>query len=148
LANVLKKEVEMSQWAYDMSNGELIDAFAQACAKSGVSNSGLCIDPWGPLHATEAYYLKGVLLARMEGLKPPLKRGDVVRSKSDQNVHSVDYLGPSLAHDSDQTIHRINYGGNGKWLLEFFDVPREERGIPQFNIDDFVLKSSVATVVK
>jgi len=138
----------MSEWAYDMSNGELIDAFANACARSGASNSGLCIDPMGPWHAADARYFKSVLLARLEGLKPPFKRGDVVKTKSGQGAHSMDYWGPSMPHNAHQTIHRIYYDGNGRWLLDFEGISSKERRDPQFNADDFVLESSVVEADK
>jgi len=139
----------MSKWAYEMSDKELIDDFGKACAESGVSNSGICIDPMGPYHAERARYLGGVLLARTERLKPPFNRGDVVKIKSGRDVHPQDYWsGSSLAHDKDQTIRRIHYCGDDKWLLEFEDIPRGERGIPRFNADDFILKPPVGAIVK
>lgn len=138
----------MSKWAYEMSDKELIDEFGKACAESGVSNSGLCIDPMGPCDAEEARYLRGAVLARIEGLKPSFKRGDVVQIKSGRDAHPQDYWGSSLAHDKDQTIRRIHYCGDDKWLLEFEDIPRGERGILRFNADDFILKPPVGAVVK
>ena len=128
----------MSQWAYEMDNESLIREFARACAQSGTSNSGLVIDAMGSLYAEEVRYLKGVLLARLEGVKPPFKRNNIVQAKSAKEVHSTDWV-RSLPSDSHQKIRRIHYDGNGKWLLEFKGIPVGERGYPQFNANDFLV---------
>jgi hypothetical protein len=138
----------MSEWAYEMSNEKLVDEFAQTCGRSGASNSGLCIDIMGPSYAAKAHYLRGVLFARLEGLKPPFKPDDIVKPKSDQRIRSVDYWGSSISHDAHQTIHRVYYDGNGRWLLDFEGISSEEMRDPRFNANDFVLESSVATAGK
>ncbi len=136
----------MSQWAYGLPNKELVEEFARACAQSGMSNSGLVIDVMGSVYyAEEVRYLKGVLLARLEGAKPPFGRGDIVKTKTGKNVYSVEHA-YSLPHNQRQIISRIYYDG-GRWLLKFKGVPAGERGYPRFNADEFVLKSSAAIIV-
>jgi len=132
----------MSEWAYEMSNKDIIDAFGKACAQSGVSNSGICIDPMGPYHAGEAHYFRGVLLARLEGLEPPFNRGDVTKVKSGQRIRPVDWgMEPLPESRSHFTITRIHYDGNGKWFLEFEGVSGE-RGQSRFDADGFVPKNA------
>ena len=139
----------MTKWAYEMSNRELVDAFASACARSGFSNSGLVIDDAGPSLAAEAGYLKGVLFARLEGKNPPFSRGDAVRNKTGGDVHAENKYSYLLPSDSRQQIRRIHYKGSGKWLLEFKDIPEdEERGYLLFNANDFVAESATAATNK
>jgi len=126
----------MSQWAYEMSNADLLQAFARACAEAGVAISGFVLDPMGPLHADTAHYLKGVLLARLEGIKPPFSRDDIVQSKSEKEVRPEDFRGLSAA-PGPQKIRRIYYEGSGKWLLEFEGVPDGRNGTSIFLTEKF-----------
>lgn len=131
----------MRKWAYEMTNEGLIQAFARACAEAGLSSSGLVIDLMGPAHASEARYLKSVLLARLEGQKPPFSRGDVVHSKSGASIRAVEY-GTLSATPGPHEILRIHYEGNGKWLLEIRDIPEGTEGTwgtPKFPAEEFVL---------
>ena len=57
----------MSQWAYEMSNEELVKDLMRTCARAGTAGSGLVIDVTGPYVAAEAQYLKGVILSRLAG---------------------------------------------------------------------------------
>ena len=124
--------------AYEMTNEELLRAFGQACAEAGVSNSGLVIDVMGPVHASEARYLKGAVLARLDGQKPPFSRGDIVQSKSGGEVRAVGYGGLSVTSKPHE-IFRVHYLGNEKWLLELRDIPEATRGTPMFPAEEFVL---------
>ena len=130
-----------SEWAYEMSNEEILKEFRRACAQSGTANRGLVIDVMGPAYAKEVRYLNGVLLAKLEGIKPPFKRNDTVKVKPDGEVRPADWWGQPLLRDQKQIISRIHYDGNGKWLLEFQDIPREQEGYPQFNANGFILAS-------
>jgi len=121
-----------------MTNEQLIQAFARTCAASGVANSGLVVDVMGPIHASEARYLKSVLLARLEGQKPPFNRRDLVESKSLQAVWSADGARFS-ATPGPHEIFRVHYEGNGKWFLEFKDIPEGRLEAPRFPAEEFVL---------
>lgn len=136
----------MAKWAYEMSNEELVDAFANACAASGTANSGLVIDITGPAKASRACYFRGVLLARLEGQKPPFNLSDAVQTKSDKEVRAANHwrCGGVVSHDVQQRIRKIHYGGNGRWFLEFENIPEGEEGYPQFEAEKFVRVSAVA----
>lgn len=68
----------MHKWAYDMSNEELLKACWDATVQAGVSNSGLVMGFGGNFHQTEAFYLYGVALSRLNGKRPPFAPGDKV----------------------------------------------------------------------
>lgn len=136
----------MSQWAYEMNNETLVKEFADACAKAGTACSGLVIDVRGPEYVEEAQYLKGVLLARLDGLKPPFKRDDTVRP-AQKNIRAVDWWGGVLPEKPSFKIVRIYYAGKGQWLLAFQGIPEGDRGYPKFDTLNFVLDSAVAAVV-
>ena len=108
----------MAQWAYEMDNRTLLKEFWMACARAGVSGSGLVIDVAGPSNAEEARYLKGVLLARLEGKKPPFKRGDVVNP---------------VGGGQPRTIERIHYNGGDQWSLEFEGISLDRWSRPDAN---------------
>ncbi len=55
--------------AYEASNSELVDRFIKACARAGIANSGLCIDPSAGADIVQMNYLKGAVLARLDGPK-------------------------------------------------------------------------------
>lgn len=124
--------------AYEMTNEELLREFGQACAEAGLSNSGLVIDVMGPVHVGEARYLKGVVLARLDGQKPPFSCEDVVQSKSGGEVRAVGY-GGLFAISGSHEIFRVHYLGNEKWLMELRDIPEATRGTLMFPAEEFIL---------
>jgi hypothetical protein len=75
-----------NKWAYDMSDEELIR------------------------HARISGYLKGVLLSRLEGLKPPFRPGELVWYKYGQSTLLCDR----------EEIKEIYYIA-GSWFLKFTD---------------------------
>jgi hypothetical protein len=135
----------MDKWAYAMSNVELLNEFCRYYAKAAVSNSGLVISCFGSYEADEANYFKGVLLARLDGVKPPFKRGDVVSPKTNNDVHSVGWRDrQKLSGDATQTISRIYYEGSGCWLLMFHGAEWGEGGYPKYDSSEFKLHAPVA----
>lgn len=82
----------MSDNPYTLSNKQLLDKFANTCARAGISNSGFMIDATGPSRARYAQYLKNVVLSRMDGKKPPFNPGDTVetKSESDEQIRPID----------------------------------------------------------
>ncbi|MCG7851022.1 MAG: hypothetical protein MIO92_00715 [Methanosarcinaceae archaeon] len=133
-----------SQWAYELPNESLIKEFMQACGRSGAANSGLVFDAFGPTYASKVRYLKGALLARLDGVEPPFCPGDIVQvqAKSDNKVHDSDYR-TSLPHGSQQKVQKIHYGGNEKWFLEFTGIPEGDKGCPLFDACGFILEPPV-----
>ena len=120
----------MSQNEYELTNEELLDAFLQAVARAGVSNSGLVFDAMAGHERAEAAYLNGVVLSRLDGVKPPFSRGAQVAPKEAASVpvlsvnrgrhgHRV-YIGPEKK--GKYTVNRVVYEGNAKWSLYFKEV--------------------------
>jgi hypothetical protein len=125
----------MTKLAYDYTHMELVDAFVRAVAKAGVANSGLVIEIMGPHHAREARYLRGVLLARLEGQERPFTKGDRVRLKTRLAVSSVNYDGGYYRREvhagKEYAVSRVFYDGIGKWSISLgedadFRFPAEE----------------------
>jgi len=135
----------MGKWAYDMSNVELLDEFCRYYAKAAVSNSGLVISGSGGYDEDRANYFKGVLHARLDGVKPPFKRFDVVLTKTNDDVYSKGWRDrQKLSGDAAQTIFRIYYEGSGCWLLMFHGAEWGADGYPKYDSSQFKLQSSVA----
>jgi hypothetical protein len=127
-----------NKWAYEMTDQELVDEFMDACARAGASNSGLVIDFSAGSDRAEAHYFKGVLLARLAGMKPPLKPGCkmVPLSNLTRGAVSVNYDRDSFARLGINPgeickVRRILYV-EGKWQLCF-----EGREKYRFKIEDF-----------
>ena len=102
--------------AYDIEPELLIDRFAVACARSGVANSGLCIDIGGADHALNVQYLHGVLLARFLSKTPPFRPGQKVRMKKDAMVGFGWRPSPP---DRILTIERVFFERPDHWRLVF-----------------------------
>ncbi len=97
--------------AYDFSPDELIGAFESAVAGATAVNVG------GPgvmevgltaVYADQVVFLRGVLLARMEGSQPPYAVDDWVCLKGPLPKYSWRVVG-------------VRYEGNGSWRLYLND---------------------------
>ncbi len=107
--------------AYEASNKELIERLMKACARAGVSNSGLCFDPGAGVDIAQMLYLKGAVLARIERQKPLFKPGARVVLKDGVSAEAKDwYAGVRLSRDKTYTIYRVWYDDN--WFLSFTEL--------------------------
>jgi hypothetical protein len=123
---------------YAWNNEKLVHEFMHATAKSANANSGLVIDVTGPIHAKRVHYLKGVLLARLDGKQPPFSPGAALRIKHGARVGGVWWV-PQLSHDNQYTVMQVLYE-DGKWLMTFKGVSEHERyGTPAYDADAFEL---------
>ncbi len=106
-------EEKMSIFAYDLTDTELLDRFAQACAESGTANAKLIYRVIGPSLTEDIKYLKGVLHARLAGQKPPVHPGDIVRFKK-----QPEFFGYELRGDKVQTfiVEQVLYVGHDPYL--------------------------------
>ena len=102
--------------AYDAPDEELMDRLIRAAATAGTATSGLCFDPAAGLHIAQMRYLKGVVLARLAGKKPPFQP-DARVVTGDQDVHDSSRQGPYLLPKFEGTVRRVLYAG-GDWFLE------------------------------
>src|SRR3569832_2801825 len=114
-------EDSMAKWAYEMSDQELLDEFMNACARAGTSNSGLVIDFSAGSDRAEAHYLRGVVLSRIDGEKPPFARGDkvILNQPPAQSVNKVNYSPRFLKEGEVHEVSRIYYEGKRTWALSF-----------------------------
>ncbi|MDP3697222.1 MAG: hypothetical protein Q8R55_04310 [Candidatus Taylorbacteria bacterium] len=116
----------MSQWAYEMSDEELVKEFMRTCARAGTAGSGLVIDVTGPYVAAEAQYLKGVILSRLAGQTPPFKRGETIEVAVDR---VCSYPGRDLKIGEQLEVERI-YFEDQKWKIAIKGIENNERVIP------------------
>ncbi len=132
----------MSQWAYEMSHEELVNYFMRICARAGTASSGLVIDVTGLYEAAEAKYLKGVLLARLDGQKPPFKREEEIEVTAD-SVYV--YHGRNLKKGEHLTIERIYYQDK-KWFVTFKGIEGEEVIPPLYPVKEHFKALTAPTV--
>ena len=112
---------EESKTAYEALSSELVDRFMKACARAGVSNSGLCMDPSAGADIVQMNYLRGAVLARMDGQKPPFKSGKVgVKEEVVLPIRPRGYDAPCLKEKRVYTIDRVWYDGG--WYLTFKEL--------------------------
>ncbi len=116
----------MSKWAYEMSNEKLVEELMQTCARAGTAGSGLIIDITGPYAAAEAQYLKGVLLSRLAGQKPPFKRGETVEVAVDR---VCSYPGRDLKRGEQLEVQRV-YFEDQIWKVAIKGIEDNEKVIP------------------
>lgn len=100
--------------AYDDKIEVLLDRLIQASARAGVSGSGLVISASTGHDALFVQYLRGAVLARLEGVTPPFKPQDRVRAQS--TVYGCGQK--TIKQDEVLTVERVFYG-RGHWTLEF-----------------------------
>ena len=65
--------------SYEAPNEELIAKFTKACMTAGASSSGLVVDLMAGPNLAYMGYLKGVVLARLDGVAPSFEPDQQVR---------------------------------------------------------------------
>jgi len=116
--NYSKSGPPQSTIAYDLNNEDLLDRFVNACVKAGISCSGLVIDPCADYDHMNAKYLRGVVLARLEGQKPPLASGTKVIVPEGRKVTGILYNQEILFPGTIFTVERVFFFGKGNWCVE------------------------------
>ncbi len=110
--------------AYEQDNIQLLDRLINASAKAGVSQSGLIFSPMTNIDVLNLAYLKGVVLARLEGVKPPFSpqtKVEVPEGQTARGVCEQEVLEPLTR----LTVERVFYLGGGNWGFQF----REKQGL-------------------
>jgi hypothetical protein len=148
----------MASNPYTWDDEELLKRFMNACSRAGVSGSGLIFDVAAGTNIAYAHYLKGVVLARIQGVKPPLEPDSKVRPNkalvkpSRSNHHERSSHARELP--SSLTIELIFYCGkdglgNEMWEVKFkecskatadqdYDGDGRQFWLPlRFNAEDF-----------
>lgn len=133
--------------SYEVSNIELINRFGDACARAGIANSGLCIDFTAGDKIVQVNYLKGVILARLDGQKPPFEPGMKVRIKKEvvRPVPPKHYDAPNSRRGQTYTINRVWYD-DGRWYLTFKELEQWSELKAQYPATQFCLVESTAEV--
>lgn len=134
-----------NKWAYDMDDKELVEAFMRACGKAATSNSGLVIDFSAGPQLAEAHYLKGAVLARFAGIKPPYKPGQELKPRPafhdsviSKNYDLSTYAYLKIGFKDELKICQVHYV-DGEWQLSFDSHPSY-----RFSADRFMLKAETA----
>ena len=137
---------EKQETAYDWPNEKLVEYFMDACARAGISNSGLVIDFMAGSNFDEAHYIKGIILSRLDGKTPSFKRNDVVVIKANiRTISAKQSRGPDIGHNKNFTIWRVHYD-NGRWFLEFEGI-RGDRGTALYDAEKFELDKLAESAV-
>ena len=108
---------------YEWSTEGLLDSFMNVCPRAGVSGSGLVISISAGDDLGYAHYLRGVVKARIEGVKPPFSPGAQVHPLGQMVAPSV-RNGLRRSHNARElpkvlTVRRVNYLGSNVWTLIF-----------------------------
>ena len=136
----------MATWEYELPADELVGRLMRAAAHSGLSNSGLVIDPCGPGYASDARYLAGVVAARIESKIPPFRPGEKVRAtKRVVNLQGYPLIPLHGESAGILTVKRVHYNMRGWWFLSFVEVEEADRGEPLYEAESF--EKAVAPVV-
>lgn len=115
---------------YDWPIQRLLSALMNASARAGVSNSGLVVDLSDDNDLYEAHYLKSVVLARFDNVRPSVKPGQKFRTVSTlateytRTVHPLggSHMGNCLVRGSTYTIREVWYlGSAGGWAYVVTD---------------------------
>ena len=113
----------MTENPYSWDTATLLSKFMDACGRAGFSNCGLVISPTADNDLADAHYLRGVVLARIDQVKPPFVAGDRVGAKSllVKPVSVMHWrLDGSQRHLPHQlTVAKVIYCGSSRWQVLF-----------------------------
>jgi hypothetical protein len=117
------------QKAYEWMPEELMRALEEATRRATRSNQVVYLTSARP-SAEHYIYLKGVVYARLEGKKPPLEPGDIMKLSAKMRWRSINSYWTEDEHideayvepDKSYTIQLIVYTGKGKWELIFEEL--------------------------
>ncbi|MFA6414890.1 MAG: hypothetical protein WC217_02925 [Candidatus Paceibacterota bacterium] len=98
-----------TETAYDLDNTALLNAFSQAAAATQFEKSRSISSVFFQKQSAEEY-LFGVVLARLEGIKPPMNTGDIVQNKRPY---------PAGEPFQQKTVDCVYYMGGGEWQVSF-----------------------------
>lgn len=104
--------------AYEREDTVLLGEFMNACGRAGASNSGLCISPSAGHDLLDAHYLKGAVLARLRGVKPPFEPGQILRLKKGERCGGWRQPEPQ----GKLTVARVYFNDAGRWTLTFKEI--------------------------
>lgn len=126
----------MSNNPFNWSNDQLVQAMANACARAGRSNSGLCIDVGAPYDMQEATFLKSVVLAKLDGANPPFSPGEKVSLQKGCSGWSME--GRNINPSDVLTVRRLFYKekGGSDWHIQFKEI-EGSRGIALYDANNF-----------
>lgn len=136
----------MANSPYLLSNTDLLNTFMRACSRAGASNNGMVIDFMAPYDAQYAQYLKGVVLARIDGKQPPFTEGSIVVLSGQDPLLDDIYLKAPITPGTHLAINQVHYLGNNQWRLVFKGIdPAYDGRIPIYKPDRFTLVEVEAT---
>ncbi|MBU2036631.1 hypothetical protein KJ866_00245 [Patescibacteria group bacterium] len=107
----------MKKNPYDWDNGLLLAKFMMVCMKAGNSGNISDFGPPASDDSAQLSYLKGAVMARLEGKKPPFKPGDDALSCEEArplNSPASDLILPGKTME----VIRVYYSGNDLWHIE------------------------------
>lgn len=111
--------------SYNWDNETLLTKFMRACMKAGVSGSGLCFDPSAADERADAFFLKRVILARLDGQKPPFQAGDTVSVTGVGGAWPIEGIGYNIPTGNIEVISDLRYNGKEVWSVKLKNRDRQ-----------------------
>lgn len=111
---------------YELSNLELLDLFCRAAVEANVSEPSLVTNTDATPELRQYAYARGVVLARLDDVKPPARSSDVTRLKGTvgalKSNNRVGGRRPTVWKGELKTVTRARYEGGRRWSVEFFGM--------------------------
>lgn len=108
--------MSQQETAYERADAGVLEQFAEACMRLGVSQSGLCISFGGGHDWLNAKYFEGVILARLRGRTPPFRPGQKLRVKAGEKYSWYNQPSPD---GKVLTVERVYFDNQGRWTIAF-----------------------------
>lgn len=121
--------------SYDLDSDAIVQNLMEASAQAGVHNSGLMVSLAGDSAQDSMYFWAGVVRARLDGVKPPVQKGDKVRPKKPEMRPT--YAGPDERYPHQRlvkgefTVNEIRYT-NKSWVISV----QEKSEAVSYSLDD------------
>jgi len=113
---------------YESGNEVLLKELIGMSIKVDFADKGEINEPYATEYREELQYIKGIILARMEGLKQPLNftKGTNVKPRTGKVriVGEEDHIHIPTNHDL--TVNRVWYEGKGLWSVWVRGLPTKD----------------------
>lgn len=141
--NVSKGKSSLLDDPWQLPPRELIGRYTDAYRNCLMLSSKIRpIAPFAPpFQPSDLPYLEGILLARLEGLKPSFNAGDKVKPKGEKRAIFSLNGHHRIPGDKTQVVWRVHYRDN-KWCLSLEDVLGGAEIEILFKAEDFCLVDS------
>ena len=132
--------------SYEIPDKELVDKLISVAAAAGTACSGLVVDMTTPSRVENLHYLKGCMLARLDGVKPEIQPGHEVEIPEGKKVNGKGLDGLCFGVEplgcDNYTVIRVWYRDK-QWFLELNGKSKEEGGVALYPADQFITRGKI-----